>query len=144
VGARDRVHRTWLDLGVRRVAGRVDLKPGGPFFAGLAGDVWVVALPGSPTAALAAHHLLLRPLLARLSGRSLPVRLDGPWRRRAAVGAAGFRTRDTLARVEFRGLGRLEAYPMAPNPDEALAGRAGADALLLPPAGTPPLPAGAL
>lgn len=144
VGARDRVHRTWLDLGVRRVAGRVDLKPGGPFFAGLAGDVWVVALPGSPTAALAAHHLLLRPLLARLSGLALPVRPVRPVRLAAAVAAAGFRTRVLWARVEFRGPGGLEAYPLAPHPDGALAGLAGADALLLLPAGTPPLPAGAL
>ncbi|MER3456177.1 MAG: hypothetical protein C4304_04690 [candidate division GAL15 bacterium] len=68
VGRYDRVPRTWLDLGAKKLAGRVDLKPGGPFFAARLQHRWVVALSGSPSACLAAYHLLARPLLLRLAG----------------------------------------------------------------------------
>ncbi|TMJ00352.1 MAG: molybdopterin molybdotransferase MoeA, partial [Bacillati bacterium ANGP1] len=44
VGPHDKVPRTWLDLGVKRIIGRIDLKPGGPFFAGLVGSMWVIGL----------------------------------------------------------------------------------------------------
>jgi molybdopterin molybdotransferase len=74
VGRYDAVHRTWLDLGARRVVGRIDLKPGGPFFAGSFSDGWVVGLSGTPVASLATFHLLVRPFLARLSGRRHVVR----------------------------------------------------------------------
>lgn len=74
VGRYDRVPRVWLDLGAEKVAGRVDLKPGGPFFAGVVGRRWAVALSGSPAACLAAYHLLVRPLLLRLGGRRHVVR----------------------------------------------------------------------
>src|SRR5206468_371964 len=50
VGPHDKVPRTWLDLGVKRIIGRIDLKPGGPFFAGLVGSMWVIGLSGSPAA----------------------------------------------------------------------------------------------
>ncbi len=74
VGTPDRVPRTWLDLGVRRIVGRVDLKPGGPFFAGRLQDRWVIGLSGNPAACLAAYHLLVRPLLLRLAGHVCIVR----------------------------------------------------------------------
>src|SRR5438093_845544 len=74
VGPHDKVPRTWLDLGVKRIIGRIDLKPGGPFFAGLVGSMWVMGLSGSPAAALATYHLLARPLRCRLSGRTPFVR----------------------------------------------------------------------
>lgn len=74
VGRYDRVPRVWLDLGAEKVAGRVDLKPGGPFFAARAGKRWVVGLSGSPAACLAAYHLLVRPLLLRLAGHRHVVR----------------------------------------------------------------------
>ncbi|MCS7235981.1 MAG: molybdopterin-guanine dinucleotide biosynthesis protein MobB [Armatimonadota bacterium] len=74
VGRYDRVPRVWLDLGAEKVAGRVDLKPGGPFFAARLKDRWAVALSGSPSACLAAYHLLVRPLLLRLAGRRQVVR----------------------------------------------------------------------
>jgi molybdopterin molybdotransferase len=74
VGRYDLVHRTWLDLGARRYAGRVDLKPGGPFFAGRAGRAWAIGLSGTPVACLAAFHLLVRPVLRRLAGARRVVR----------------------------------------------------------------------
>lgn len=74
VGRHDRVPRVWLDLGAEKIAGRVDLKPGGPFFAARAGKRWVVGLSGSPAACLAAYHLLVRPLFLRLAGHRHVVR----------------------------------------------------------------------
>ncbi|QIA27365.1 hypothetical protein DYI95_007310 [Thermaerobacter sp. PB12/4term] len=87
VGPRDRVARAWLDLGCRRVLGRIDLKPGGPFFAGRLGPVWAVGLPGSPAACLAVFEVLVRPFLLRLAGQRaiarpvVGVQLAGPWPR---------------------------------------------------------------
>jgi molybdopterin molybdotransferase len=74
VGRYDLVHRTWLELGARRIAGRVDLKPGGPFFAARAGRAWAIGLSGTPVACLAAYHLLVRPVLRRLAGARFVVR----------------------------------------------------------------------
>ncbi|MDR5682770.1 MAG: molybdopterin-binding protein [Armatimonadota bacterium] len=37
VGCYDRVPQVWLELGAQKVAGRVDIRPGGPFFAARVG-----------------------------------------------------------------------------------------------------------
>ncbi|HLJ60247.1 MAG TPA: molybdopterin-guanine dinucleotide biosynthesis protein MobB [bacterium] len=74
VGQHDAVHRTWLDLGARRIVGRVELKPGGPFFAARLDDQWAIGLSGTPVACLAAFHLLARPMLLQLQGRRHTVR----------------------------------------------------------------------
>lgn len=144
VGLRDQVHRTWLSLGVRRVVGRINLKPGGPFFAGVAGSTWVVGLSGSPTAALATHHLLLRPLLARLAGLDRPVRPVQPVRLAAPAAAAGSRPRVLWSRLRSSPWTIPEAEPLTPHPHGALAGLAAADALVLLDAGTPALAPGTM
>src|SRR5262249_13428532 len=74
VGRYDAVHRTWLDLGAQRIVGRVDLKPGGPFFAGRLAGSWALGLSGTPVACLAAFHLLARPFFMRLAGRHATIR----------------------------------------------------------------------
>ena len=137
VGRYDRVPRVWLDLGAERVAGRVDLKPGGPFFAGRVGRRWAVGLSGSPSACLAAYHLLVRPLLLRLGGRRRVVRpvvtvtLHGEL-------AATDRMRAVWAKVSPDQQG-IQAQPLAGS---VLAAVAGADALLLLREGTPFLRSG--
>jgi len=138
VGAADRVPQTWLDLGAREVVGRIDLKPGGPFFAGLVGSRWVVGLPGTPGACLATYHLLVRPLLLRLAGRRDVVRPIHYARLRA-----GF----------TRSSGRMQALwaVVSGDPPEVevreggagLRGAVRANALVLLRAGTLPLRAGA-
>lgn len=74
VGRGDRVIRTWLDLGARRLVGRIDIKPGGPFFAGHLRGRWLIGLSGTPLAALVIYHLLVRPLLLKLAGHTWVVR----------------------------------------------------------------------
>jgi len=142
VGRYDLVHRTWLDLGARRYAGRVELKPGGPFFAARAGRAWAIGLSGTPVACLAAFHLLVRPVLRRLAGARFVIRpvellaLADGWSRptdrlRALWGsvdpAAGERT---VRLLMDSSLGRLTLLSAA-------------NALVLLPAGTPPLAPGA-
>jgi molybdopterin molybdotransferase len=142
VGRYDLVHRAWLDLGAARVAGRVSLKPGGPFFAGRLGATWGVGLSGTPAACLAAFHLLARPLLARLSGRRHAVRptydallLDGVERpaeqTRALWGRAAGAPGGTPA---VRVIGHDAAGTVTALLD--------ANVIVLLPAGTPPLAPG--
>lgn len=141
VGRYDLVHRTWLDLGARRYAGRVDLKPGGPFFAARAGRTWAVGLSGTPVACLAAFHLLVRPLLRRLAGARFVVRpvemmtLAEGWGRpadrlRALWGRIAPDDERTVHLLADSSLGRLTLL-------------AAANALVLLPGGTPALAPGA-
>ncbi|HLW46389.1 MAG TPA: molybdopterin-guanine dinucleotide biosynthesis protein B [bacterium] len=140
VGRYDLVHRTWLDLGARRYAGRVDLKPGGPFFAARAGRAWAIGLSGTPVACLAAFQLIVRPVLRRLAGAHLVVRpvelrtLADAWPRPTD------RLRALWGCVNAGGEGMVHFLT------DGAAGRltllTAADALVLLPAGTPSLPAG--
>ncbi len=142
VGRYDAVHRTWLALGVRRIVGRIDLKPGGPFFAGRLGHTWTIGLSGTPVACLAAFHLLVQPVLRRLEGRRhtlRPVRvglLASPFLRPSGT------MRALWARVdeESPGLPRVEV--LTGRPTGTLASLLPANGLVLLPPGTPPLPAG--
>jgi molybdopterin molybdotransferase len=140
VGRYDLVHRTWLDLGARRYAGRVDLKPGGPFFAARAGRTWAIGLSGTPVACLAAFHLLVRPVLRRLAGARFVVRpvemmaLADGWARpterlRALWGRLDASDERTVHLLTDASLGRLTLLTAA-------------NALVLLPGGTPPLAPG--
>jgi molybdopterin molybdotransferase len=72
-GPADLVAGALRRLGARPVVDGVDCRPGHPQrLAALPDGRWLVALPGSPYAALVAALTLLGPLLAGLGGRSLP------------------------------------------------------------------------
>ncbi len=142
VGPHDKVPRTWLDLGAKRVVGRVDLKPGGPFFAAQLGSEWAVGLSGTPTAALAAYHLLVQPLLLRLAGQKYFVK---PIQMVSLVSELSRRTdlmRALWARVVQRERGLPEAEVLTGSAFGTLGGIAQANAMILLPPGTPPLRAG--
>ncbi len=142
IGRHDAVHRTWLDLGARRVAGRLNLKPGGPFFAGKIGETWAVGLSGTPVACLAAFHLLVLPLLRRLEGRRCCVRPLRRARLTAAVPQPADRLRAlwACARTEAAALPELEL--LTGQPEGTVASLLRANALVLLPRGTPALPPG--
>lgn len=143
VGRYDAVHRTWLDLGAERIVGRVELKPGGPFFAGRIGGTWAIGLSGTPVACLATFHLLVLPLLRRLEGRRHAVRPQ-----RTGALAEGFpratdRTRALWALVEDRD-GDIPTVDLLVGRSEGnLASLLSANALALLPSGTPALAPGA-
>lgn len=139
VGRHDRVPRTWLDLGAQRVVGRVDLKPGGPFFAAQVAGRWAVGLSGSPAACMATYHLLVRPLLLRLGGRRRVVRPVILGRLRGHLPATD-RPRAIWARLHLDA-DRPEVEPVE---GRVLEGPAHAQGLVLLPGPTPPLRAGSL
>ena len=142
VGRYDAVHRTWLDLGAQRVVGRVDLKPGGPFFAGRLGGSWAVGLSGTPVACLAAFHLLARPFFMRLAGRRATVRPIAE-----VVLADGFPRATDRMRALWARAGAAPAGPLVADlRRNAAAGDLtallDANALILLPPGTPALAPG--
>lgn len=139
VGRYDRVPRVWLDLGAEKVAGRVDLKPGGPFFAARLKGRWVLALSGSPSACLAAYHLLARPLLLRLAGRRQVVRPVVAAALRGSLPPTG-RVRAVWARI----LPEQEGLAVQPLVGPVFQSLAAAQALILLEAGTPFLREGSL
>src|SRR5574337_125769 len=142
VGPYDKVPRAWLDLGAKRVLGRVDLKPGGPFFAGVLGSTWAIGLSGSPAALLAAYHLLLRPLLYRLAGHHACVRPIVSVRLATGLERRADRFRVLWTRVEDSGKETLDGTVVTDRTLGILGGMARANGLLLLKPGTPQLPAG--
>ncbi len=142
VGRYDAVHRTWLDLGAERVIGRVDLKPGGPFFAGRLGNTWAIGLSGTPVACLAAFHLLVRPFLRRIAGARYSVRplmmgvLGGGFSRPTD------RMRALWARTEAPEQGSARVDLLVGKQTGNFASLLTANALVLLPPGTPPLSPG--
>ncbi|MFE6709719.1 molybdopterin molybdotransferase MoeA [Streptomyces sp. NPDC057695] len=73
VGTTDQLRRLLADGEARMVVDTVACRPGHPMLlAELPSGLWVVGLPGNPYAALVSARTLLGPLLAGLSGRSLP------------------------------------------------------------------------
>jgi molybdopterin molybdotransferase len=144
IGRYDAVHRTWLDLGAERIVGRVDLKPGGPFFAGRLGGSWALGLSGTPVACLAAFHLLARPFLTRLAGKRHAVRPTQELILARAVPRATDRMRALWAHVDLLAEGARSAALMLDAARGDLASLLSANALVLIPPGSPPLPAGSL
>ena len=138
VGERDHVPAALARLGADVRVHGVPMKPGKPFLFALAGGKPVFGLPGSPSACLVAFEVFARPALLALCGASrrerpaFPVRLAEP-----ADGRPG-RARLLWARIEPGGLARPVGRDAAQVRGPALA-----DALLLVPAGTGALAAGA-
>ena len=142
VGRHDAVHRTWLTLGAERIVGRVDLKPGGPFFAGRRGDAWAIGLSGTPVACLAAFHLLVRPFLRRIAGARHAVRPVVRGVLRAGFSRPTDRMRALWARMQTEADGSPGVDLLVGRRTGNVASLLPANALVLLPPGTPPLPAG--
>jgi molybdopterin molybdotransferase len=142
IGRYDAVHRTWLDLGVRRIVGRMDLKPGGPFFAGRLGDTWTIGLSGTPVACLAAFHLAVQPLLRRLEGRRHTIRPVRVGRLTRAFSRPSGTMRALWARVDEEEPGPPRVEVLTGKPVGTIASLLPANGLVLLPPGTPPLPPG--
>ena len=72
VGDRDFVREAMSACGVQERFWRIAMKPGKPNYFGTKGKRMVFGLPGNPVSALLSFHFLVRPALARMSGRDLP------------------------------------------------------------------------
>jgi molybdopterin molybdotransferase len=71
VGEKDFARTMFEPLGLDLIFSKVAIKPGKPVWLGRVGDRLVMGLPGNPTSALVTARLLLAPLLAGLTGRSI-------------------------------------------------------------------------
>jgi molybdopterin molybdotransferase len=113
---------------------KIAMRPGKPLMAGRLGDAVMLGLPGNPVSAIVCGHLFLLPLAARLAGLPNPA----PVVRRANLacdlppnGPRAHYMRATLGADE--GLPRITPY--AAQDSALLVPLAGADALLVRPAG---------
>ncbi len=68
VGKKDILHEVLPLLGARRLFWRVMMKPGTPILCAVVEGKPLCCLSGNPFAAIATFELILRPMLARLSG----------------------------------------------------------------------------
>lgn len=87
VGEKDFAKAMFAPSGLEIIFSTVAMKPGKPVWLGRTGAALVIGLPGNPTSALVTARLLLAPLLARLSGRSIEAALD--WRGAPLASALG-------------------------------------------------------
>lgn len=79
VGKKDILHDAIKEMKAERIFWRVLLKPGTPTIFSVYGSVPILSLSGNPFGALTNVELLLRPMLAKMSGNKfmLPVRTSG-------------------------------------------------------------------
>ncbi len=136
VGAHDHVKEVVASLGGDLQGWRVDMKPGKPVAFARIGTTPFLGLPGNPVSSFVAFWLFVRPVLRALQGALLPfdlptlrVRLLQPMKR------AGDRRHYARATVIVDGNG-LAARPMSRQGSHQLTSAAGANALLVVPAGS--------
>lgn len=141
VGPHDLVRRILTELGVEEDFWGVAVRPGKPIAFGVRGATLVFGLPGNPVSSLVAVELFVRPALLALQGAAKPgpsyelARLASPLRRNTA--------RDALLRARTRHDGdETVVEPLTGQESHMIARAAGADALVLVPAGEGELAAG--
>lgn len=121
---------------------RVAIRPGKPVVGARIGRTLVIALPGSPGAALVDFEVLVRPVVRRLQGvrEVLPptrtVFLAADYPKPSPV------RRFLRARTGEDGEGRTWAHLLPAQGAEALSSLVNADVLVTVPEESPPLPAG--
>ena len=69
VGDHDHMRRTFAEAGFEERFSKVAVKPGKPTWAGLLKQQPVLGLPGNPASALVCAHLILKPLIFKMTGR---------------------------------------------------------------------------
>src|SRR5215213_7415864 len=142
VGPHDLVRSILAKLGVEEDFWGVAVRPGKPLAFGARGATLVFGLPGNPVSSLVAVELFVRPALLALQGAADP----GPHYARAALGASIRRNprRDQLSRARsaVRPDGAVVLEPLSGQESHMIARAAGADALVLVPAGEGELAAG--
>jgi molybdopterin molybdotransferase len=141
VGPHDLVRRILGELGVEEEFWGVAVRPGKPLAFGTRGRTLVFGLPGNPVSSLVSTELFVRPALLALQGAADP----GPRYELGALAAPLRRNgaRDELARARTRREGdAVLLEPLSGQESHMIARAAGADALVLVPAGEGELAAG--
>jgi molybdopterin molybdotransferase len=143
VGPHDLVRRILAELRVREEFWGVAVRPGKPVAFGTRGRTLVFGLPGNPVSSLVSTELFVRPALLALQGATDP----GPAYQFARLATSVRRNgaRDELARARSRpGPDGVVVETLSGQESHMIARAAGADALVLIPAGEGELAAGEL
>jgi molybdopterin molybdotransferase len=141
VGPHDLVRRILGELGVQEELWGVAVRPGKPLAFGTRGRTLVFGLPGNPVSSLVSTELFVRPALHALQGAAEP----GPSWEPGTLAAVARRNpaRAELARARSRRDGDAVVLELLGGQESHMIARAaGADALVLVPAGEGELGAG--
>ncbi len=142
VGPHDLVRSVGAGLGVEEVLWGVAVKPGKPLWFGVRDRTLVFGLPGNPVSSLVGFEIFVRPALLALQGARDPLPRFDPGRLARAVRPNPARTELMRARTAVVD-SAVELDVLTGQDSHMIARAAGADALVLIPAGTGELPAGA-
>jgi molybdopterin molybdotransferase len=142
VGPHDLVRKIGAELGVEEIFWRIALRPGKPVAFGIRGDTLVFGLPGNPVSSLVGFELFVRPAILALQGATQvgPNLLPG----RLGTGVRQNANRAQLVRARIRADGDdLVLEPLSGQESHMIVRSAAADALVVVPAGSETLAAGA-
>ncbi|HXV02143.1 MAG TPA: gephyrin-like molybdotransferase Glp [Gaiellaceae bacterium] len=142
VGPHDLVRAVGSELGVEEVLWGVAVKPGKPLWFGVRGRTLVFGLPGNPVSALVCFELFVRPAVLALQGVAEPLPRFEPGRLARSVRPNPARTELVRARSRIVD-GEVELEAVTGQESHMIARAAGADTLVLVPAGDEELAAGA-
>lgn len=129
VGDLDLVHQVFTDEGMALDFWKVAMRPGKPLMSGRLNDIRCIGLPGNPVASIVCSQLFLKPVLARLGGRT-----HSPDLREATLGSAMAANdlRQDYVRATIREeAGRLVATPFDVQDSSMLRRLADADGLIV-------------
>jgi molybdopterin molybdotransferase len=141
VGPHDLVRSVGADLGIEEVLWGVAVKPGKPLWFGVRGRTLVFGLPGNPVSSLVCFELFVRPAVLALQGASEPLPRFEPGKLARKLRPNTARTE--LVRARSRVVdGEVELEVLTGQESHMIARAAGADTLVLVPAGEQELAAG--
>lgn len=129
VGDHDLVHDVLTGEGMTLDFWKIAMRPGKPLMFGRLGDVRCIGLPGNPVASLVCTQLFLKPLLARLGGRSY--RQDIREARLGAAMPANDLRQDYVRAVVTEEAGTFKATPFGIQDSSMLRMLADANALIV-------------
>jgi molybdopterin molybdotransferase len=141
VGPHDLVRSVGGELGVEEVLWGVAVKPGKPLSFGVRGRTLVFGLPGNPVSCLVCFELFVRPAVLALQGLAEPLPRFEPGRLAKSVRPNQARTELVRARSRIVD-GEVELEAVSGQESHMIARAAGADTLILVPAGSEELAAG--
>jgi molybdopterin molybdotransferase len=141
VGPHDLVRSVGAELGIEEVLWGVAVKPGKPLWFAVRGRTLVFGLPGNPVSSLVCFELFVRPAVLALQGATDPLPHFEPGRLARSLRPNAVRTELVRARSRVAD-GELELEVLTGQESHMIARAAGANALVLVPAGEEELAAG--
>ena len=141
VGPHDLVRSVGSELGIEEVLWGVAVKPGKPLWFGARGETLVFGLPGNPVSSLVCFELFVRPAVLALQRAANPLPRFEPGQLAQRLRPNAVRTELVRARSRIVD-GVVELEVLTGQDSHMIARAAGADALVLIPAGDEELEAG--